>query len=189
MNTSAEIDEREVLLRCQRGDSRAFGNIVEKYMTRAYYTALGLTGSQEDALDISQEAFVRAYRNIKTFDVSHKFFTWYYRILRNLCANFLRSRSRRARRFSRTGTAELEKVIDASADPSLLIERDEIKVAVWQAISSLSEVSREIIVLKEFQELSYKEIAELLGCPIGTVMSRLFNARQALKVKLEDFWP
>ncbi|MFQ5708645.1 MAG: RNA polymerase sigma factor [bacterium] len=180
--------EHEVILQCQKGDKQAYGFLVRKYMKRAYFTALGFIGSREDALDLSQEAFVRAFRAFNRFDPRRRFFTWYYQILKNLCSNFLRDRAKHARPFAEIGDSRLESIPDQSEDASKLVEQEEVKEAVWKAINSLKEKEREIIVLKDFQELSYKEIADLLGCPMGTVMSRLYTARQALKTKLEVYF-
>jgi len=180
-----KFNERRLILKCQRGEKQAYGKLVNKYMKRAYYTALGLIGSPEAAMDLSQEAFIRAYRAIKRLDADKKFFTWYYRILKNLCLNYLRDRARHARPFSEVGETTLLRISDQSEDASEQLEQEEMKEMVWNAINSLKPQEREIIMLKDFQEHSYKEISELLDCPIGTVMSRLYNARQALKVKLE----
>ncbi|MDZ7288962.1 MAG: sigma-70 family RNA polymerase sigma factor [candidate division KSB1 bacterium] len=193
MNSTSR-PEREnddwLISRCQSGDLQAFGVLVEKYKQRAYYTALGLVGSHEDALDLSQEAFVRAYRSLGKFQPSRgSFFTWYYKILRNRCFNFLRDRVRQPRSFSVIGESkpQLLEIPDENCDPTVIAERNEIKDAVWRAISSLNEHEREIIILRDFQGLSYKEIAETLDCPIGTVMSRLFNARRQLREKLNGY--
>ena len=177
-------EEKEILLKCQNGDKQAFGFLVKKYMQRAYYIALGFIGSHESALDLSQEAFVKAFRAIKRFDVDKRFFTWYYQILRNLCFNFLRDRAKHARPFSEFEDHEISRIRDESI-ASDDVEREEVVFAVQKALSELKMKDREIIVLKDFQDLSYKEIAEVLDCPIGTVMSRLYYARAALKTKLE----
>ncbi|MFQ5649530.1 MAG: RNA polymerase sigma factor [bacterium] len=179
-----ESVDSELVRRCQAGDKSAYGRLVEKYMRRAYFTALGFTGHHESALDMSQEAFVRAYRAIKKMDAEKPFFTWYYQILRNLCLNLNRDRARRARPFSEIGEARLRQMEDGAEDTAERVEQAEITEALWRAINRLQPHEREIILLKEFQELSYKEIAELLECPPGTVMSRLYTARQALKSKL-----
>ena len=178
-------DDSDLILRSQRGEKEAFSAIVRKYMQRAYYSALGLTGSHQDALDLSQEAFVRAYRAIKRFQTEKNFFTWYYRILRNLSLNLKRDRARQAQSFSEIGESQLRSLQDDSPSAGTEIEMAEIRQQVWLALGKLKSHEREIIILKDFQELSYKEIAELLECPIGTVMSRLYNARKALKAKLE----
>jgi RNA polymerase sigma-70 factor (ECF subfamily) len=190
MTETEPQNDGRLIARCQAGDKQAFGALVEKYKKRAYYTALGLAGSHEDALDLSQEAFVWAYRSISKFDRSlGGFFTWYYKILRNLCFNFLRDRARHARAFSEVdGPAQrLNEIPDENYDLTVIAERDELKEMLWKAILSLKEQDREIIILKDFQDISYKEIAEVLDCPIGTVMSRLFNARKQLREKMEGY--
>ncbi len=188
MDKAEEIDDRALIGRCQQGDKASFGQLVEKYMKRAYFTALGLVGDHEVALDLSQDAFVRAYRSIHKFDADRNFFTWYYQILRNLCFNYWRDHARHARPFSEIGNGEIESIIDLAQDSEKLAEQNEMKVALWRAMNELRPHEREIIVLKDFQELSYQQIAEALNCPIGTVMSRLFTARKALKQKLEHFF-
>ncbi len=181
------LEDQELILRCQHGDKQAFGLLVKKYMKRAYYAALGFVRTHEAALDLSQEAFVRAFRAIKRFEPGRSFFTWYYQILRNLCLNAIRDRSRHARSFSEIGDVLLETVPDPAKNAIETLEQKERQTAVWEALHSLKPHEREIIVLKDFQGHSYKEIAEILQCPIGTVMSRLYNARQALKKKLEGY--
>lgn len=181
------LDEDTLLLqRCVSGDRQAFGELVTKYMNRAYHTALGFTGDHESALDLSQEAFVRAYRSIRKFEPGRRFFTWYYRILRNLSLNFNRDRARHARSFSEIGELRVSRLQDTTAGVAETVERSEMREIVWQAINQLAPHEREIIILREFQELSYKEIAELMDCPQGTVMSRLYNARKALRAKLTE---
>jgi len=189
MPQTEQQDDGSLIIRCQAGDKRAFGILVEKYMKRAYYTALGLVGSHEDALDISQDAFVHAYRSISKFQPGRcGFFTWYYKILRNLCFNFLRDRAKHAHAFSEIDEQQqVLEIPDENYDPSVIAERNDMKDTLWKAISSLKEHEREIIVLKDFQNMSYKEIAEMLDCPVGTVMSRLFNARKQLKEKMERY--
>lgn len=187
-----EMEETEksdavIISRCQKGDKQAYGLIVKRYMERAYFTALALVGSHEQALDLSQDAFVRAFRNIKKFETGKKFFTWYYRILKNLCLNYLRDHARHARPFSEIGELALADVPDNSPDAAARVEVAEIREIVWQGLNTLKESEREIIILKDFQNFSYKEIAEILECPIGTVMSRLYSARKALKSKLEKY--
>ncbi len=179
------IEEKALILRSQHGDKQAYGVLVNKYMKRAYVTALGFVGNHEGALDLSQEAFVRAYKAIGHFDAEKKFFTWFYRILKNLSLNFVRDRSNRARPFSEINETKLKTMRDNAQDTAALAEQNEQKELVWKAINALKANEKEIILLKDFQELSYKEIADILCCPLGTVMSRLYNARKSLKEKLE----
>jgi RNA polymerase sigma-70 factor, ECF subfamily len=177
--------DAEAISLCQAGNRQAYGYLVEHYKERAYYSALGILGSHDAALDISQDAFVRGFHAIKRFEQGKKFFTWYYQILRNLCLNYIRDKKRHARSFSEVDEYEINKLTDEAGDASVLAEQNELKRAIWEAMDELKPKEREIIVLKDFQELSYKEMAEILDIPIGTVMSRLFNARQALKAKIE----
>jgi RNA polymerase sigma-70 factor, ECF subfamily len=170
---------------CQAGNKAAYGYLVEQYKERAYYSALGIVRSHDAALDLSQDAFVRAYRHINRFDTTKRFFTWYYQILRNLCLNFIRDKKRHARSFSEVDENQIKRMPDEHEDASALVEQNELKEALWAAMHDLKPKEREIITLKDFQDLSYREIADILDIPIGTVMSRLFNARKALKAKLE----
>ncbi|MDZ7342432.1 MAG: sigma-70 family RNA polymerase sigma factor [candidate division KSB1 bacterium] len=183
-----DLDERSIILRCQQGDRQAYGHLVTRYMKRAYFIALGLVGSHEHALDLSQEAFVRGYRSIDRLNPEQKFFTWYYQILRNLCFNHLRDTARHARSFSAIGEASILQITDSTQDITAAVERQEMIEALWTAIEELKPQEREMIMLKDFQEFSYQEIAETLDCPIGTVMSRLFHARKALKQKMETYF-
>ncbi|KAA3660568.1 MAG: hypothetical protein DWQ10_06400 [Calditrichaeota bacterium] len=183
--TEALPSERELILRCQRGDKNAFGSLVKKYMQRAYYSALGFVGSHESALDLSQEAFVRAYRAIQRLDADRNFYTWYYTILRNLCLNFKRDKAKKARPFSEIGDNNLRTIADQSADTAYRAELHELQAAVWNALDRLTENEREIIILRDIQELAYNEIARILDIPIGTVMSRLYNARRSLRAQLD----
>ena len=175
-----------MLLRAWReGDAQAFGELVRKYMRRAYFTAVGLVGNHEDAMDLSQEAFVRAFQARERFDIRNKFFTWYYRILRNLCLNHLRQRSRFTEvgtEIGQAGPSHLESPLGADlADPAILAERNELIQHLWEALGRLKPEDREILVLREIEDCSYTEISERLEVPLGTVMSRLFHARKRLK--------
>jgi len=185
--TAEDLDDQELIERARKGSRWAFGQLVERYMRRAYFVALGFVGSPEDARDLSQEAFVRAYRNIKRFEKGRKFFTWYYQILRNLCFNHLKRRKRRDFLFSEIPEGEvLDFAAAGETSPERHLEEKELHEKLWQAIHSLSPLDREVIILKEFQNLSYKEMAEVLQCPLGTVMSRLYNARRHLAEKMKE---
>jgi RNA polymerase sigma-70 factor (ECF subfamily) len=182
--TPEPTSESTLLKRCQAGDKEAFGLVVRQYAGRATGAALLLLGRHEDALDASQEAFVRAWRHIRRFDPARPFYPWYATILRNVCLS-------RLRRLRRTRTQELVPDHPGSGDsnPVLLAERNERHDRVWKAILALKPRQREIIVLSHFQQMSYKEIAAAVDIPIGTVMSRLHAARQALREKLADDAP
>jgi RNA polymerase sigma-70 factor (ECF subfamily) len=176
-----ELPDQRLIELAQGGNKQAFGYLVQRYMQRAYYVALSLVGSHDDALDLSQDAFVRSYKAIQRFKLGKNFFTWFYKILRNLCFNHLRNKKHRAMRFSDLAEYELLQLRDPDAiPPDKVLEKKEIKKHLWQAIQQLSEQDREIILLREFHELSYQEIAEALDCPSGTVMSRLYYSRKRL---------
>lgn len=179
--------EQQLIKLVQGGKTEAFGELVQQHMKPAYYLALGMTGSHDDAMDLSQTAFVKAFRAINTFDPSKKFSTWYYQILRNLFLNFLRDNKRHARPFSKS-QVPIENIPDLSNNAEEDVERQEIKDVIWQALNSLKPHEREIIIFKEFQDMSYQDIAEVLNCPIGTVMSRLYTARKSLRHKLEGYY-
>lgn len=175
--TAIDTDERALLLRCQRGDREAFAPIVARHMRRAASFALAWTGNSDDALDLSQEAFARAFRAIGRFDLSRPFYPWFHRILRNLCLNHLA-------RASRLHEVPLADDFDRAADrpgPEEELERAELRRAVWDAIRRLGAQDREILVLREWQDLTYAEIAAVLDIPRGTVMSRLHTARRRLR--------
>jgi len=176
--------EAALIQRCQAGDKDAFGAIVKRYAGAARGAAFLILGGHEDALDASQEAFVRAWRAISRFDPKAPFYPWYARILRNVCISRLRRRRPKAVEFE-----DFHPDPKAESDPVFLAERNERRDCIWAAIVQLPLRSREVIVMKHFQELSYKQIADALEIPVGTVMSRLHTARQTLKDKLADERP
>lgn len=183
-----EVSDHVLVLKAQAGDREAFGELVTRYMRRAYYAALGLSGSHDDALDLSQEAFVRAYRARASLDPDRPFYPWLYQIVRRLCFNLQRDRRTRRHRMEEA-TPWLQDqagVRAAASDPARSAERSELRSRLEVAIDALPEREREVLVLKEFEGLRYREIAELLGIPIGTVMSRLYTARRNLAEILGD---
>jgi len=162
-----------------------FEPIVRRHMKDAYFIALGFVGNREDALDLSQEAFIRAYRNMKRFDPKWGFFPWFYQILKNLCFNHLRKRRDECGR----SLEQIEGQEPASGDwfvPEAVAERNETKDMVWRAVGRLDEKHREVIILRHFQHLSYEQIAQNLFCNKGTVMSRLYYAHKKLKDILDS---
>jgi len=170
------------MARARRGDVQAFGELVRRHMQRIYAAALALVGSHDDALDLSQEAFVRAYRARGSLDPARPFYPWLYQILRRLWLNFLRDASTRRERTAEAGpwlVAQAE-ARAGTLDPARKPEREALRARVEAAIARLPAAQREVLVLKEFQQLKYREIAELLDIPTGTVMSRLYTARRQL---------
>lgn len=185
---SVDVESDAALSRRARaGDSEAFGVLVNRYMRRAYVHALGIVRSREDALDLSQEAFVRAYRARHTLDPDRAFYAWLYQILRRLCFNFLRDTRTRARlRDAHAADWFVAAAPRPDSNPAREAERAEERRRVSRAIQRLPRREREVLVLKEFEELTYRQIAEALDIPIGTVMSRLYAARKRLAESLDS---
>jgi len=173
---------KETLRAWKEGSVEAFEEVVRTAMKRAYAVAAGILGNAEDAYDLSQEAFMAAHRARATFDLERPFFPWFYRILRNRCLNFLRKKAGRRE-------VSIDLLIEKpgrSESPDRGVMKKERAEALWKAIQDLTPEHREIVILRSFQELSYREIAETLGISEGTVMSRLYYARRSLYGKLKD---
>jgi len=169
------------------GSKDDFETFVKQHMKAAYLTALGLVGNREDALELSQEAFFRAYKHYDQLNAKGKFFPWFYQILRNLCFSHLRKRRvRKASSLDNVEEGGPEPEIGDHFDPETIAERNESKDRIWRAIGRLDEKHREVIILRHFRNLSYDDMAKLLFCNRGTVTSRLFYARQRLKEILEQ---
>ncbi len=162
-------------------EKEEFSRLVTQNKKRAYFAALGILGSHDAACEVSQEAFIRAYRNFEVFDKSKKFFTWYYKILKNLCLNFIRD-SKRDFKIDYLDYADAD---SQKNNPYDQVEEAELKSKLEAALSELEIEDREILILKEYENYSCKEISELLDIPIGTTMSRLFYARKKLSEKLK----
>ena len=156
-------------------------------MKDAYFIALGLVGNRDDALELSQEAFLRAYCNINHLNPKGRFFPWFYQILRNLCFSHLRkAKIRRQYRLEKMNQEKIDCPVADSFDPEMVAQRNEIRDQVWAAINRLDDKHREIIILRHFRSLSYEQISQILFCNKGTVMSRLYYARNKLKDILGD---
>jgi len=171
-------DEESAIALCQRGDRQAFEIIVKRYATRAIAAARAITRDAALAEDAAQEAFVRAFRAIRRFRPGEPFYPWLYRILRNACLTALKRRGRPAPSLDAEGAPP---PAAPPVDPAATLAREELRAAVRDSMEELSEPHREILHLAHFEGLSYKEIAACLQIPIGTVMSRLWAARQALR--------
>lgn len=180
--------EAEIVRRVLEGDADAFGAIVDEYQKNVYNLALRMTGNPEDAQDMSQEAFIKAFNSLASFRGDSKLSVWLYRIVSNVCLDFLRSRKRRQTVSlnmddGEGGTAELE-IPDLSAMPEEELNRRLTREAVRKGLLSLPEDQREILLLREIEGLSYDEIAQALGLEAGTVKSRIFRARKRLCAQL-----
>ncbi len=172
---------------CLNGEIEAFSQLVEKYQDRLCRSLYRITGSTHDSSEIAQEAFVLAYQKLDTFKGNSAFYSWLYRIAFNTAIS--------KKRKKRHSTASLDNIRESSGEepvdhhpdnaPEHQMELAEKQKLVQQALDSLAEEFRYVIVLKEIDGLKYDEIAEIIGCPVGTVRSRIHRARSELRIKLE----
>ena len=181
-------DDQCLIAACRAGQAEAFGVLVDRYQGRLYPTILRLTGRPEDAHDLLQDAFLRAYQRLPSFQGESSFYTWIYRIAVNLA---LSDRRRRKRRGWWTREADRAAPLDPAddperTDPSGPLERAERDDRIQAALNALAPDHRAVVVLKDLDGLRYEEIAETLGVPIGTVRSRLHRARERLGELLGD---
>ena len=183
------IDERNLVADALGEGREGFGRLVRAYQRRAYAAAYRYVGNREDALELAQEAFVRAYRALHQFDPERPFYPWLYRIVKNCCLNHLKRKSRHGEYSLDEWMESGHEIPDPGAAPSESAELGGLRHAMRAAMAQLSEEHREILRLRHFLELSYAEIAECLGVPQGTVMSRLHAARKALRRELETHHP
>jgi RNA polymerase sigma-70 factor (ECF subfamily) len=170
------MDDQHAIRRCKEGDVDAFRHLVARYQSAAIGHACAILANGEDARDAAQDAFLSAFRSLARFDEGRKFYPWLYTILKNRCLSVLAERRLR----HETAVDEVE-LIASSPEHS-----PEELLHLEGALRRLGPDEREIIMLRHFDGLSYAELAELLGLPAGTVMSRLFNARRKLRAELEN---
>ena len=183
----SEIDERALIQRCIAGDATAFEPLVEKYRQRVWRLAYQVLHDREEAWDVAQEAFVRAFHSLPSFRGQSAFYTWLFRITVNVATDRHRQRGAQARAFGPERVSEEEwarTTPDPGGGPEQQAARKEQRERIRSALDALPPKARTIIMLSDVEGLSYREIAEVLNCPIGTVMSRLHNARKRLKVLL-----
>lgn len=177
-------EEDKIVSRVQAGDVNAFEELVTAYEKNVYNLALRMTGNPEDAADMSQEAFLKAYSSMSSFRGESKFSVWLYRIVSNVCLDFLRRRSRRqtvSLSIEDDGGEEIQlELPDESQTPEALLEQRMTRDAVRRGLEALPHEQRQILLLREIQGLSYDEIALTLGLEAGTVKSRIFRARKRL---------
>ena len=176
--------ELTVIRRVQHGDTEAFSMLVTAYEKNVFNVALQMTGNREDAQDLAQEAFIKAYTSLPSFRGDSKFSSWLYRIVSNVCLDF---RRRQSRRPSASLTVEDDDgetlqldIADESQSPETLLERKLTRDAVRRGLQELPEEQRQILLLREIEGLSYDEIAEAMDLEPGTVKSRIFRARKKL---------
>lgn len=176
--------EAAIVRKVLGGDANAFETLVLEYEKNVYNIALRMTGNSEDAADMTQEAFIKAYNSLQSFRGDSKFSVWLYRIVSNVCLDFLRSKNRRPTvslsvEDDDGEDAQLD-VADESQSPELLLDRKLTRDSVRRGLDSLPPDYRQILLLREIQGLSYDEIAQALSLEVGTVKSRIFRARKRL---------
>lgn len=190
--TPEPIDESLLVKKARQGDLEAYDELVRRYQERIYATVYHMTANHEDANDLAQEAFIKAFQALKSFKGGSSFYTWVYRIAVNKTINFLKQRKNRAQ----MSLDDLD--FNAEHDPDLIalisektprreINLTELQEKLNEAMQKLSEPHRLVVTLHDIQGLSHEEIAEIMGCNIGTVRSRLFYARQQLQAHLSDY--
>ena len=180
--SNTESTDSQLVLRVQRGDKRAFDLLVLKYQFRLQAIVARYIRDDHEVADVTQEAFIKAYRALPNFRGDSQFYTWLYRIAINTAKNYLVSKSRRpansdidivdAEQF-----ANNERLIDESSPENALF-KDELEKVINDTLSSLPEDLRTALTLREFEGLSYEDIAAVMDCPVGTVRSRIFRARE-----------
>jgi RNA polymerase sigma-70 factor (ECF subfamily) len=176
-------EEARLVSRIRAGEGRLYAVLVERYQRRLYWTCLRLVGDPDDAEEVVQEAFVRAYTHLAEYDPAYRFYTWTFRIARNLALN--RLRRRRVWGFvSFSGMRETENLA-ARENPGAAVENRELAEALAACLATLPPDQRECFRLRHEEDFSYAEIAEILGIPIGTVMSRLSRAREKMRSCLQ----
>lgn len=188
--TSA-VDDHELVLAARKGDRDAFRTLFERYHRRAYALAFGVLRHQDDALDVVQDAFIKAHKYLDKFEGNSSFYTWLYRIVMNLAIDHLR-------KHRRVKPVELdESRMEDGADeglasrilggnPGRALQDKEIRTRIDRALDELSDNHRAVLVMRELEGLSYEEMAQAMECSKGTIMSRLFHARRNMQKRLLD---
>ncbi len=183
-------EERRLMERAKSGDGSAFDEMTRRYSEKAYSVAYQMLASHDDARDLVQDAFLEVFRTLERFNTQYRFSTWLYRILINKCINY-RKREARRRMYSfsdyggRNGGAGKQFLVSnlpsSEKTPHEVLENAELKRSIMAALDTLSERHRTVVVLFDLEGLSHRQIAEILQCPEGTVMSRLHHGRLKLK--------
>jgi RNA polymerase sigma-70 factor (ECF subfamily) len=181
--------DQELVERVKKGDKRAFDILVQKYQHKIVNLISRYVRDPSEVLDVAQEAFIKAYRALPNFRGESAFYTWLYRIAINTAKNYLVAQDRRPPE----GDIDAEDALQYGGESSLkdygtperMLLRDEIEKTVYEAIEQLPDDLRTAITLREMEGLSYEEIAQAMGCPVGTVRSRIFRAREAIDNKLK----
>lgn len=170
--------EREIIQKAQKGHPEAYSQLVRYYSHRVYLTVYQVLRNVEDAKDVTQDIFTELLDKLKLYNPEYPFYPWLFRIAKNKSLNFIK-------RKENHNQGLVEEIRSQYETPEEVYRKKETKRELWKAIDQLDSSSREILMLQYMQECSYKEIAQILDIPIGTVMSRLFNGRQKLRDILE----
>ncbi len=181
-----EDDELELIGRARKGDRAAFGILVERYQRRVVGVALAMVHNPDDATELAQEAFIRAYENLPRFEERSSLSTWLYRIVANLAIDFRRREGRHVVLRGEEAETEIGKLPSQSGDAFVHTVRSELSDRINDALSELTPEHRTVILLREVEGLSYDEISDIMHIPKGTVMSRLHYARGRLRARLRD---
>ena len=185
------LTEKKLVKRSLQGDIQAFEELVAQYQNKIYKLAYRYMGNEEDAYDMAQEVFIKAFRSLHTFEGTSSFSTWIYRVASNVCLDELRRRKRKIVPISldealatKDGdTIEIE-IADKSPTPDILYEKKEFSLSIQEVLDEMKAEQKSVIILRDLMELSYEEIAEVEKCSLGTVKSRISRARNVLKEKL-----
>ena len=187
LNTT-ETNDGQLVERVQRGDKRAFDILVLKYQHRIAGLISRYVRDPGEVQDITQEAFIKAYRALPRFRGDSEFYTWLYRIAINTAKNYLVSKSRRPPDTDIDIDAEFQAdsaVLKDVAGPESRLATEQLQKVIFHAIENLPEELKTALTLREFEGMSYEEIADVMGCPVGTVRSRIFRAREAIEKSIE----
>jgi RNA polymerase sigma-70 factor (ECF subfamily) len=177
--------ERELIRKCKSGDARFYEPLVRAYEPVGLRLAVAMMGNTEDAQDALQEAFIKTYDTLHRFDLRRPFGPWFFQILRNQCRDMLRSRKAKFRMEEVDEKVE-ERPADAERGPERANQRSDARAVLWKGLERIGPEHREILVLKELEGFRYGEIAQILEIPEGTVASRLYHARNALREALVE---
>jgi RNA polymerase sigma-70 factor, ECF subfamily len=186
----SSADDKTLVRASQQGDMAAFEELVARHRDRLYARAYSMMRNEEEAVDLSQEAWVKGWQRLRQFQGDSSFGTWMTRVVINLCLDQLRKQKRQRTESieamdEESGGVERQMPV-VTANPTAGLERGELRQRIDRALNLLSHEHRTVLVLHEFEDMEYKEIARTMGCSIGTVMSRLFYARRKLAVLLAD---
>ena len=191
----SDVSETELVKRCQNGDAEAFDELVTRYRAKIFGMIYNMVHSEQDAWDLAQDSFIKAWKSIGRFRGKSSFYTWMYRIVMNVTIDWLRKKQVKGAGAEFDDAVQLKEIEPAARtaprpddQPYERMERAELRQKIEAAIAQLSPEHRAVILMKETEDMQYHEIAESLGCSIGTVMSRLFYARKKLQNLLKDVY-